>query len=72
MCVDMLSLQATNQKGIETWAVSTSFEDEFQSVQSCLPLALTFLTANNASVNAYKFSVNTTSLECALFPLSLP
>jgi hypothetical protein len=54
---------ATNQKNITTWAVQTTFWDQFQSVQSCLPLSLTFLTANNASENHYKFVVNTTSLD---------
>ncbi len=42
----------------------TAFKDEFKSVQSCLPISRTFNTANNASVTSYKFSVNTTSLEC--------
>lgn len=57
--------QATNQKNLTTWAVKTSFTEPFQSVQSCLPLALTFNTANNASVKSYQFSVNTTDLEYA-------
>lgn len=55
---------------LQTWAVQTTFKDQFQSVQSCLPVSLQFNAANNATQTDYKFSVNTTSLECA--HLSLP
>ena len=62
----LIPLQATNQKNLTTYAVSSTFSDEFQSIQSCLPVAIGFVTANNASVTSYKFKVNSTSLECAL------
>jgi hypothetical protein len=54
---------ATNQKNLTTWAVKSTFTEQFKSVQSCLPLSLTFATANNASITKYQFSVNTTDLE---------
>jgi hypothetical protein len=58
------TVQATNQKNLTTWAVKSTFTERFKSVQSCLPLSLTFATANNASIRSYQFSVNTTDLEC--------
>lgn len=62
-------VQATNQKNLTTWAVKTTFTEQFKSVQSCLPLSLTFATANNASITKYQFSVNSTDLECVRFLL---
>lgn len=63
--VTLRAPQAINQKNLTTWAVKTSFTEPFQSVQSCLPLSLTFNTANDVSITDYQFSVNTTDLECA-------
>mmetsp|Transcript_731 Transcript_731/g.2184 ORF Transcript_731/g.2184 Transcript_731/m.2184 type:complete len:429 (-) Transcript_731:4529-5815(-) len=54
---------ATNQKGLETFAVSSTFTQQFNAIQSCLPLSMSFVTANNASVTSYKFKVNSTSAE---------
>ena len=71
-CQRPYPLQATNQKNLTTWAVKTSFTEQFKSVQSCLPLSLTFATANNASVTNYQFSVNTTDLECVLLHMTFP
>lgn len=56
---------AINQKNLTTFAVSTVFRQQFTSVQSCLPVSLGFVTANNASVTTYGFKVNGTSLRDA-------
>ena len=52
--------------GLQTYVVSSTFTQQFSSVQSCLPLSLSFVTANDASQNSYRFKVNSTSAECAL------
>lgn len=54
---------AVNQKGLLTHAVSSTFTQQFSSVQSCLPLSLSFVTANDAQQSSYRFKVNSTSAE---------
>lgn len=56
---------ATNQKNLTTFAVATTFTEKFTAIQSCLPLSLGFVTANNVSVIDYKFKVNSTSFEAS-------
>jgi len=43
--------------------VSSTFTQQFATIQSCLPISMAFVTANNASVSNYKFKVNSTSAE---------
>lgn len=55
---------AVNQKGFQTYNVTSRLKEQFTSIQHCLPIQLNLLENQNETVLDYAlFSSNSTSLE---------